>query len=98
MTAEAKTILITGSTDGVGRGVAERLAKPGTTILVHGRDRPRGESLVEAIHRLQGTATFYSADDGMRRSRADAQAYDAAARRQLRALSLDLTGLPQAAG
>lgn len=62
MAGETKTILITGSTDGVGRRVAERLAKPGNTILVHGRNRERGESLVRAIHDLGGTASFYAAD------------------------------------
>lgn len=62
MAGETKTILITGSTDGVGRRVAERLAKPGNTILVHGRNHDRGESLVGAIHDLGGTATFYAAD------------------------------------
>jgi NAD(P)-dependent dehydrogenase (short-subunit alcohol dehydrogenase family) len=39
------TILITGSTDGVGRRVAERLGADGSTVLVHGRDRARGESV-----------------------------------------------------
>lgn len=62
MAGETKTILITGSTDGVGRRVAERLAKPGNTILVHGRNHDRGESLVGAIHDLGGTARFYTAD------------------------------------
>lgn len=62
MIDHAKTILITGSTDGVGRRVAERLAKPGHTILVHGRDRERGESLVRVIRDSGGAATFYCAD------------------------------------
>ena len=62
MIDNAKTILITGSTDGVGRRVAERLAKPDHTILVHGRDRERGESLVRVIRDSGGAATFYCAD------------------------------------
>jgi NAD(P)-dependent dehydrogenase (short-subunit alcohol dehydrogenase family) len=36
-----KTILITGSTDGLGRGVAERLAAGGARVLLHGRDPDR---------------------------------------------------------
>jgi NAD(P)-dependent dehydrogenase (short-subunit alcohol dehydrogenase family) len=62
MAAETKTILITGSTSGVGRRVAERLAMPGNTILVHGRDRERAQSLLRAIREKGATATFYAAD------------------------------------
>ncbi len=36
-----KVILITGATDGLGRGVAMALAQRGATLLVHGRDRGR---------------------------------------------------------
>ncbi len=39
MSVKGKTILVTGSTDGVGRWVAERLAAEGARVLVHGRDR-----------------------------------------------------------
>ena len=42
MTVKDKTILITGSTDGVGRYVAERLGADGARVIVHGRDRARG--------------------------------------------------------
>ncbi len=61
MTKE-KTILITGSTDGVGRLVAARLATQGAEVLVHGRDRERGESLLAEIRKSGGRAVFYSAD------------------------------------
>ncbi len=62
MTANSKTILITGSTDGLGRAVAERLAASGATLLVHGRDRQRGDEIVETIKCAGGTARFYQAD------------------------------------
>lgn len=62
MTTKRKTILITGSTDGVGHRVAERLAAAGTAILVHGRDRARGESLLAEIRKAGGAASFYPAD------------------------------------
>jgi NAD(P)-dependent dehydrogenase (short-subunit alcohol dehydrogenase family) len=62
MARQEKTILITGSTDGVGRRVAERLAGSGATVLVHGRDRARAESLLTEIRRVGGTGTFYPAD------------------------------------
>ena len=32
-----KTVLVTGSTDGVGRYVAARLASAGASVLIHGR-------------------------------------------------------------
>ena len=62
MTAKGKTILITGSTDGVGRYIAERLAVEGWRILVHGRDRSRGEAAVEQITQQGGEARFLAAD------------------------------------
>jgi NAD(P)-dependent dehydrogenase (short-subunit alcohol dehydrogenase family) len=60
--AASRTHLITGSTDGLGRVVAERLAAPGTHVLVHGRDRARGEAVVRAVEAAGGTARFYQAD------------------------------------
>jgi len=62
MAGMEKTILITGSTDGVGRRVAERLARAGTTILIHGRDRNRGEQVLAAIRHAGGEGEFYAAD------------------------------------
>src|SRR5215831_8688354 len=60
--ANGKTALITGSTDGVGRVVAKRLADDGWRVLVHGRDRGRGEALVADIKAAGGTAEFVQAD------------------------------------
>ena len=57
-----KTALITGSTDGVGRLVATRLASDGAQVLVHGRNRERAEQVVEDIRQGGGRARFYSAD------------------------------------
>jgi len=57
-----KTVLITGSTDGLGRQLAQIWASEGALILVHGRDGPRGESLVRAIENAGGRAQFYQAD------------------------------------
>ncbi|MEX2354010.1 MAG: SDR family NAD(P)-dependent oxidoreductase [Gammaproteobacteria bacterium] len=57
-----KTVLITGSTDGLGREVALRLGAMGAQVLVHGRNRVRGEEVVKAIQDSGGSARFYQAD------------------------------------
>jgi NAD(P)-dependent dehydrogenase (short-subunit alcohol dehydrogenase family) len=56
------TALITGATDGVGRLVARQLAATGFRMLVHGRSRERGDSLVREIEAAGGKATFLRAD------------------------------------
>jgi NAD(P)-dependent dehydrogenase (short-subunit alcohol dehydrogenase family) len=55
-------VLVTGSTDGLGRAVAIRLARQGSEIIVHGRNRERGAEVVSEITRAGGTARFYAAD------------------------------------
>ena len=62
MSIKGKTILVTGSTDGVGRYVAERLGADGARVIVHGRDRARGQALVERIVKGGGEALFLEAD------------------------------------
>ena len=56
------TALITGATDGVGRLVAKQLGAKGFRMLVHGRNRERGESLVREIEAAGGKASFIAAD------------------------------------
>jgi NAD(P)-dependent dehydrogenase (short-subunit alcohol dehydrogenase family) len=60
--AERKIILITGSTDGVGRRVAELLGSAGHTILVHGRDARRAVSVAKEIADAGAKAEIYLAD------------------------------------
>ena len=63
MTMSGKTVLITGSTDGVGRYVAARLAADGAQVLIHGRDAARAATLIEEIKRSgQQAPVFYQAD------------------------------------
>ncbi|MBM4187497.1 MAG: SDR family NAD(P)-dependent oxidoreductase [Gemmatimonadetes bacterium] len=58
-----KVALITGSTDGLGRDVARRLAAAGARVLITGRSAERGDSLVAEIARSgKGSAKFYQAD------------------------------------
>jgi NAD(P)-dependent dehydrogenase (short-subunit alcohol dehydrogenase family) len=61
--AGRKVVLVTGSTDGLGREVALRLGAQGAHVIVHGRNRQRGDSVVAAINNGgRGTARFYAAD------------------------------------
>jgi NAD(P)-dependent dehydrogenase (short-subunit alcohol dehydrogenase family) len=62
MEGKARTALVTGATDGVGRVVARELARQGWRVLVHGRDRTRGEALAREIGQAGGRATFLAAD------------------------------------
>jgi NAD(P)-dependent dehydrogenase (short-subunit alcohol dehydrogenase family) len=55
--------LVTGSTDGLGREVAYRLAASGAHVIVHGRNRERGAEVVARIEEEgKGSARFYPAD------------------------------------
>src|ERR1700722_4645345 len=62
MSVEGKIALITGSTDGVGRLVAIKLAIAGAHVLIHGRDRARGERVVAEIRAAGGHADCLIAD------------------------------------
>jgi NAD(P)-dependent dehydrogenase (short-subunit alcohol dehydrogenase family) len=56
------TALITGSTDGVGRFVAEKLGANGWHVIVHGRDAGRGADVAATIAAVGGAGRFVSAD------------------------------------
>ena len=63
MDLSGKTILITGSTDGVGRHVALALGAAGAKVLIHGRDRQRGQAVVETLRNAGNAgAQLYLAD------------------------------------
>jgi NAD(P)-dependent dehydrogenase (short-subunit alcohol dehydrogenase family) len=54
----SKTILVTGSTDGIGKATARALALQGHRVLVHGRDPGKGRAVVAEIGREAGGATL----------------------------------------
>ena len=61
--SDQQIILVTGSTGGLGRAVARRLASRGAHVIIHGRNRDRGMDLVAEIEREgKGSARFYAAD------------------------------------
>ncbi len=49
-----KTVLITGSTDGIGRQTALDLANMGASVLLHGRDPDRAERILQEIKKETG--------------------------------------------
>jgi len=57
-----QTALVTGATSGVGREVALALGRLGADVLVHGRDRDRGEAVESALRDLGSDAGFLPAD------------------------------------
>ncbi len=60
---KGKIVLITGSTDGLGREAARRTAARGAHVIVHGRNQERGQAVVAEIAKDgTGSARFYAAD------------------------------------
>jgi NAD(P)-dependent dehydrogenase (short-subunit alcohol dehydrogenase family) len=61
--AEQRTIVITGATDGLGKGLAEKLAPSGARLILHGRNEEKGQALVEELRpRSTGELVWQRAD------------------------------------
>jgi NAD(P)-dependent dehydrogenase (short-subunit alcohol dehydrogenase family) len=57
-----KTALVTGATSGIGKATALALATAGAMVAVSGRDKDKGQAVVDAIRAIGGSATFVPAD------------------------------------
>ena len=57
-----KTVLVTGSTTGIGAACARIFAESGAQVMVSGRDADRGHGVVAAINAAGGNAQFAAAD------------------------------------
>ena len=53
--ADETVVLVTGSTDGLGRAIAERLANAGATVLIHGRDMKKLASTARDLRSSTGS-------------------------------------------
>ncbi|NNC54112.1 MAG: SDR family NAD(P)-dependent oxidoreductase [Pseudomonadales bacterium] len=59
----SKTVLITGSTDGIGQVVAEKLVQQGHRVLIHGRNAEKLKAVEAKLNAVgSGSVESYSAD------------------------------------
>ena len=56
--SSGKTVLITGSTDGLGKVVAKRLAAQGADVILHGRDDKKGNEVLRDLQSQTGSKTL----------------------------------------
>ena len=54
--------IVTGATSGMGRAIAESLAREGASLLLSGRDTARGAALVETLKPVNPEVHFVAAD------------------------------------
>ncbi|WP_286958423.1 MULTISPECIES: SDR family NAD(P)-dependent oxidoreductase [Arsenicicoccus] len=57
-----KRALVTGSSSGIGAGIARALAAEGASVIVHGRDQGRAREVADGIRTKGGTAEVVTAD------------------------------------
>lgn len=56
MRLKDKVVIVTGSTTGIGRAIAERCVHEGARVLVHGRDREEGAAVVAQLNDADSSA------------------------------------------
>jgi len=59
---EGKIALVTGSSKGIGEGIARGLAREGVLVIVHGRDRSKAEQVAHEIIAGGGHAHVVTGD------------------------------------
>jgi NAD(P)-dependent dehydrogenase (short-subunit alcohol dehydrogenase family) len=59
---DGKVALVTGSTQGLGEGIALRLARAGACVVINGRSAQKGERVLARLRDLGGDVTLLTAD------------------------------------
>ena len=62
MRAAGKSTIVTGAGNGIGEGIARRLAAEGARVIVNDIDAAKGEAVAASIRAAGGTAHFVQAD------------------------------------
>jgi NAD(P)-dependent dehydrogenase (short-subunit alcohol dehydrogenase family) len=62
---EEQVVLVTGSTDGLGRALARELAESGAIVLLHGRDAAKGEATLREIREASAGVRPHGSDPSL---------------------------------
>ncbi|HZY18287.1 MAG TPA: SDR family oxidoreductase [Ramlibacter sp.] len=62
MRVQDKSVIVTGAGQGIGEGIARRLAQEGAQVIVNDIDATLGEKVTAAIRDAGGRASFFRAD------------------------------------
>jgi NAD(P)-dependent dehydrogenase (short-subunit alcohol dehydrogenase family) len=61
--SDGRTIVITGATDGLGKGLASELAPSGARLILHGRNEEKGQALLDELRpKARGELVWRLAD------------------------------------
>jgi 3-oxoacyl-[acyl-carrier protein] reductase len=60
-----RSVLVTGGTKGIGKGIARVFARAGAIVVVSGRDTSAGETVLRDLSGLSGSVSSVRGDVGL---------------------------------